>query len=183
MLGCALLLPLLASACTLRYAQSSFTEPALDNATKGVAIEAGGYLWNGTAFGQRADVALVGAYQQFDFFTDAATSHIEARLRWFPLQPGLVDPFVAGGLGVYRLNRTESDPTCRGRGICLADRTDQRGQATGLNPHLVVGTEVWPENSPAGLVVAVTREFGAFDPEWDLSAWRISAGLVFRPGR
>lgn len=170
-----------ASSCTVRYAYTSFTEPVLQDAKTGLAIEAGGYLWNGTVFGQRGDAGLIGVYETFDFFTDAAASHVEARARWFPFEPRLVDPFVGGGVGIYRLNRTESDLRCRGRGICLSGQNDMRGQATGLTPHVVVGTEIRPGTSRGALVVAVAREFGGFDPEWDLTAWRVSAGLSFRP--
>jgi hypothetical protein len=174
------LLSMLASACTLRYAQSSFAEPILDDAKTGVALEGGVYPWTGWIAGQRADLAFVAAYQSFDFFTDARTTHVEARLRWFPLQPGLFDPFVGGGLGVYRLERTENDPRCRGITICLSGQSDQRGQATGGTPHVVLGTELRPTGARFGVVLAVAREFGAFDPEWDLSAWRVSGGLVYR---
>ncbi len=175
-----ILLATLSSACTLRYARSSFTDPALDEA-QGLAIEGGVYFWEGALAGQRADIGLTGIYQKFDFYTDAAASHVEGRMRWFPLQEGLVDPYVGAGLGIYRLNRTETVATCRNRGICLDNQFDQRGQATGLTPHVVLGAELRPGNRQAGLVLAVTREFGSFDPEWDLTAWRISAGLVLRP--
>lgn len=175
-----LMLPLLTSACTLRYAHTSFTDPALNEA-KGVAVEGGIRFWDGTLGGQRADVSLMGAYQRFDFFTDAATSHVEARARWFPLGGGAFDPFLGGGLGIYRLNATETVLTCRGRSICLSGPNQRRGNATGLTPHVVAGSEFGLGDSPFGLVAAISREFGGFDLAWNLDVWRMSAGVSYRP--
>lgn len=169
----------LLSGCTLRYAHTSFADEALDGA-KGPGIEGGVYFWDGDLGGQRADVGLFGTYQQFDFFTDAAKSQLAGRARWFPLAESTVNPFLGAGVGVYRLNRTESVLTCRGRGICLSDRSDQRGQATGLSPHAVLGAEVALGASPFALVAAGTREFGGFDSEWNMRTFRFSAGVTYR---
>ncbi len=148
-----------------------------------MAIEGGGYFWEGRLAGQRGDIGIMGSYQKFDFFTDAAATHLEARARWFAVPDGPLQPFFGGGLGVYRLSRTGSDARCRGSSICLTAFDDQRGQATGLTPHLAAGVELVPSDSPVAVVVGVTREFGVFDPEWDLTAWRFAAGLTVRPSR
>jgi len=124
-------------------------------------------------------VALFGTYQQFDFFVDAVATNVGFRGRWFPLQQGLVDPFVASGLGVYQLHKAERHFNCRGGGICLTEFGEARGQATCLT-HTSQSEPSRPADVAGGLL-AVAREFGDSDPEWDVTAWRISAGLAFRP--
>lgn len=177
----ALMLCALTSGCTVRYAHNTFSEPLLHDARTSVGIEAGGYFWEGEIKGQRGDLAALGMYQKFDFATDAAAAMLQARTRWFPLEPSLFRPFLAGGLGVYKLSRTESDARCRGTSICVTSFSDQRGRATILSPHLAAGAELRPSETGAALVFAVTREFARYDLEWELTGWRFSAGVTYRP--
>ena len=93
---------LLATSCTLRYAHSTFAEPLLDDASTGIAVEGGLHFWDGVIYGERADVALFGTYQQFDFFTDAVATNVGFRGRWFPLQQG------SGSTGYTRPSATST---------------------------------------------------------------------------
>lgn len=178
-----LLVSLLATGCTLRYAHSDYGDPILDDARSGIGLEGGARGWSGDLPFGRWDVQILGAYQRFEFHTDAVLARIDARGRYFPVATGQVQPFVGFGFGGLRLFPVEEDDlNCRNRQICIEPGLfDHRRQEQLLNFHATLGTEVPIGQGPFSVVLAGTREFGADGLDWDLNEWRLAIGLYVVP--
>ena len=178
----ALLALLVLPGCTVRYAHSAPADDLLADNRTGIPVEGGITFLHGDVDYGRVDLGILGSYQTFDFFTDAALARIDFTGRILPRPTGTFQPFFGAGLGIHRLWATETTRRCGRRAICIdSEGGPQRQVETGINPHWTAGLEVFPSGRATGLVVGVTHEFAASAVDWDLSGFRFSAGFVYRP--
>ena len=93
------ILSLLASACTLRYSQTTFKDPVLQSEKAGFSMQTGLVLFGRDhAFG-RTDAQLLLNRQEFASQPKTVLQNVSLTARYFPVRSGFVRPFVGGGYG------------------------------------------------------------------------------------
>ena len=110
------ILSLLASACTLRYSQTTFKDPVLQSEKAGFSMQTGLVLFGRDhAFG-RTDAQLLLNRQEFASQPKTVLQNVSLTARYFPVRSGFVRPFVGGLREVAAVDRPQHEPVARAAG-------------------------------------------------------------------
>jgi hypothetical protein len=182
-------LPLLASACTLRYSQTTFKDPVLQSQRSGFSMQTGLVLFGRDhAFG-RTDMQLLLNRQEFASQPKTILQNVSLSARYFPVRSGFIRPFVGGGYGQRAFFTETTVSTCPSGYICFPgydedfQETTRERLNTGYNPLVTFGVELGDRKAKGASstwVIDATRELATPDGDWDFRAWRLSLGLVWR---